>query len=387
MNQLWSLKDKRIIKIITGVRRSGKSVLFGMMQGKLLETGCSEKQIISINLENPDFTDLLDWKKLYDYVNERLLPNKKNYVFLDEIQNAADFQRAADGLFIKENVDLYLTGSNSKNKASQWATMLSGRYVDIPILPLSFKEYVSAAGTDNLPQKFRDYLENSSFPQALEFDGKDNIQKYLTGIYNTILVKDVAESLKIKDISRLERILKFMADNIGKETSANNIAKTMSADGAKINERTVESYLKALRDSHILYKADRYDVKGKKLLKTLSKYYIVDVGLRYLLLGDRQIDTGRMLENVVYLELLRRNRKVYVGKMAEKEIDFVVEGNNGTEYYQVAETVLGQATLMRELASLNAVKDHNPKFLLTMDYLPGSYNGIKQLNVIEWLLG
>ena len=181
--------------------------------------------------------------------------------------------------------------------------------------------------------------------------------------------------------------MKFMADNIGKETSANNIAKTMSADGVKINERTVESYLKALRDSYILYKADRYDVKGKKLLKTLSKYYIVDVGLRYLLLGDRHIDTGRMLENVVYLELLRRNRKVYVGKMAEKEIDFVVEGNNGTEYYQVAETVLGQATLMRELSSLNAVKDHNPKFLLTMDYLPGSYNGIKQLNVIEWLLG
>ncbi|MCL2261383.1 MAG: ATP-binding protein [Fibromonadales bacterium] len=386
MSQLLSLKDKHITKVITGVRRSGKSTLFDMIQAKLLETGIAEEQIISINLENPDYTDLLDWKKLYDYVNVRLLSDKKNYVFLDEIQNVEDFQRAADGLFIKKNVDLYLTGSNSKNKSSKWATLLSGRYVEISILPLSFKEYISSVGTDNLQQKFRNYLENSSFPQALEFDNKDDIQKYLTGIYNTILLKDVAESLKIRDIGRLERVLKFMADNIGKETSANNISNVMSSDGVKINVRTVESYLKAFCDSHILYKADRYDVKGKKLLKTLSKYYMVDVGLRYLLLGDRQIDTGRMLENVVYLELLRRNRKVYVGKVLEKEIDFVVEGKNGTEYYQVAETVLGQSTLAREVASLDGVKDHNPKFLLTMDYLPQNlHNGIRQLNIVEWL--
>jgi len=401
LNQLLSLKDKHITKILTGVRRSGKSTLFDMMQAKLLRMGVAKEQIISINLENPDYEDLLNWKKLYDYVKVRLLPDRKNYVFLDEIQNVKDFQRAADGLFIKKNVDLYLTGSNSKNKASEWATMLSGRYVEISILPLSFKEYISAVGTDSLQRKFRNYLENSSFPQALEFDNKDDIQKYLAGIYNTILLKDVAENLKIRDISRLERILKFMADNIGKETSANNISKTMSTDGVKINERTVESYLKAFCDSHILYRADRYDVKGKKLLKTLNKYYIVDVSLRYLLLGDRRIDTGRMLENIVYLELLRRNRKVYVGKIntvrktdkntgeevVAKEIDFVAEGKNGTEYYQVAETVLGQATLARELASLDAVKDHNPKFLLTMDYLPeNSYNGIRQLNIIDWLL-
>ncbi|MDR1811607.1 MAG: ATP-binding protein [Candidatus Fibromonas sp.] len=401
INQLLSLKDKHITKILTGVRRSGKSTLFDMMQAKLLETGVAEEQIISINLEDPDWTNLLNWKKLYNHVKARLLPNKKNYVFLDEIQNVEDFQRAADGLFIKKNVDLYLTGSNSKNKAGEWATMLSGRYVEISILPLSFKEYISAVGTDNLQRKFGNYLENSSFPQALEFDSRDDIQKYLAGIYNTILLKDVAESLKIRNISRLERILKFMADNIGKETSANNISKAMTADGVKINERTVESYLKAFCDSHILYRADRYDVKGKKLLKTLNKYYMVDVGLRYLLLGDRRIDTGRMLENIVYLELLRRNRRVYVGKIntirktdkdtgeevVAKEIDFVVEGKNGTEYYQVAETALGQATLARELASLNAVKDHNPKFLLTMDYLPKtSHNGIKQLNILDWLL-
>ncbi|MCL1864527.1 MAG: ATP-binding protein [Spirochaetes bacterium] len=401
MNQLCSLKDKHIIKIITGVRRSGKSTLLAMMQTKLLENDVAKEQIISINLENPDYTDLLDWKKLYDYVNIRLIPDRKNYVFLDEIQNVDDFQRAADGLFIKDNVDLYLTGSNSRKKAGEWATMLSGRYVEISILPLSFKEYISAVGTDNLQQKFRNYLENSSFPQALEFDNKDDIRKYLTGIYNTILVKDVAESLKIRHIGRLERILKFLADNIGKETSPSSISKAMKADGVKINERTVESYIEALCDSHIFYRTDRYDVKGRKLLKTLSKYYIVDVGLRYLLLGDRHIDTGRMIENIVYLELLRRNRKVYIGKINTvkrtdkdtkeeiviKEIDFVVESKNGTEYYQVAETVMGQTTLARELAPLNAVKDHNPKFLLTMDYMPqNSHNGIKQINILDWLL-
>ncbi|MDR3243159.1 MAG: ATP-binding protein [Elusimicrobiota bacterium] len=401
INQLWSLKDKHIIKVVSGIRRSGKSTLFELIKEKLIQNNVSDEQIISINFEDPQWTQLLDWNQLYDYINSRLLPDKKNYVFLDEIQNVKDFQRAADGLFIKENVDLYLTGSNSKYQLGKWATMLSGRYIEISILPLSFKEYISAVGADNLSQKFQKYMQYSSFPQALEFDTTDDTKKYLMGIYNTILVKDISESHKIRDLGRLERLIKFMADNIGKETSPYNIAQTMKTDGIIINERTVESYIKAFRDSYILYRADRYDIKGKKLLKTLSKYYIVDVGLRYLLLGDRQINSGQMLENIVYLELLRRNQNVYVGKIdavrkkntapqeqiITKEVDFVVENNNITQYYQVADTVIAEATLKRELASLNAIKDHNQKFLLTMDYLPDtSYNGIVRYNIIDWLL-
>jgi predicted AAA+ superfamily ATPase len=404
LQKLISLRDKHIVKVVTGVRRSGKSTLFRLFRECLQGSGVSPEQIIDLNMEDPAYMELLGWERLYDHVNARLLPDKKNYVFIDEVQNVADFQRAADGLFIKDNVDLYLTGSNSRVQSGKWATMLTGRYIKIQMLPLSFKEYISAAGQDNLPQKFQRYLEFGAFPQCLEFSARDDVRSYLESIYNTIILKDVAESNNFRDISRLERIVKFMADNIGKETSANNIAETMSGDGAKINVRTVEKYLKALCDSYILYRADRYDIRGKKLLKTLNKYYIVDTGLRYVLLGDRAIDTGRMLENLVYLELIRRGRKVYVGKMdvhcreknengditgryVAREIDFVAEGGDGTEYYQVSQSVLDPKTLDRELSSLKAVSDHNPKYLLTMDPLPvNSHNGIKQINILDWLL-
>jgi len=404
LQKLISTRDKRIIKVVTGVRRSGKSTLFGLFREYLFSDGVSPEQIVDLNMEDPAYRELLSWERLYDHINARLLPDKKNYVFIDEVQNVADFQRAADGLFIKDNVDLYLTGSNSRVQSGKWATMLTGRYIKIQMLPLSFKEYISATGRDDLPRKFQRYMELGSFPQCLEFSERDDVRSYLESIYNTIILKDVAESNKIRDISRLERIVMFMADNIGKETSANNIAETMSCGGAVINVRTVEKYLKALCDSYILYRADRYDVRGKKLLKTLNKYYIVDTGLRYSLLGDRQIDTGRMLENIVYLELVRRNRKVYVGKIdalgkeknesggvtrkyTAREIDFVAEGGDGREYYQVSQSVLDPKTLERELASLLAVPDHNPKYLLTLDRLPeNSHSGIKQINVIDWLL-
>jgi len=401
LQKLVSLRDKRVIKVVTGVRRSGKSTLFRLFREHLLDNGVAPEQIVDLNMEDPAYRGLLDWEGLYDYINARLLPDKMNYVFIDEVQNVADFQRAADGLFIKDNVDLYLTGSNSRIQSGKWVTMLAGRYIKIQMLPLSFKEYISAVGQDNLPQKFQKYLELGSFPQCLEFSEKDDVKSYLESIYNTIILKDVAESNNIRDISRLERIVTFMADNIGKETSANNIAETMSGNAAVMNVRTVEKYLKALCDSYILYRADRYDVRGKKLLKTLNKYYIVDTGLRYTLLGDKKTDTGRMLENIVYLELTRRNRKVYIGKMdvpsveknesgavtrkyVSREIDFVVEGSNGTEYYQVSQSVLDPKTLERELA---AVPDHNPKYLLTLDQLPvNSHNGIRQINLIDWLL-
>ncbi|MCL1972880.1 MAG: ATP-binding protein [Endomicrobia bacterium] len=388
LKNLFSFKDKQLIKIVTGVRRCGKSTLFELYQKELLKDKIPSKQIQSINMEDPAYAELMDWRKLYDYVNKRLVPGKKNYVFIDEIQNVADFEKAADGLFIKKNVDLYLTGSNSKMQSGEWATLLSGRYVEIHMLPLSFKEYHSAAYTGNLEETFRNYLENSSFPYALQLDGdKKQIRDYLGGIYNTVVLKDIVENKKIRDVSRLESVIKFMADNVGNVTSIKKISDTMTSDGIKMLPITIENYLDAFRNSFILYKISRYDVKGKKYLQTLDKYYLVDMGLRYYLLGDRKTDRGHILENIVYLELLRRGYKVYIGKVGDKEVDFAVEGADGIEYYQVADTLIQEKTLERELAPLDAIKDHNPKFILTRDFEPKtSHNGIKQLNIFDWLL-
>ena len=394
LKRLLAFKDKDLIKIVTGVRRSGKSTLFELYQSELLQMGIAQEQIQNINLEDPDYRDILDWEKLYDYVNKRLLKNKKNYIFIDEIQNIKDFQKAADGLFIKKNVDLYLTGSNSKMQSGEWATLLSGRYVEIHMFPLSFKEYASVY-TNNISKDelYSRYLDFSSFPWIINLMGnnaaedRSHVFNYLSGIYNTIVLKDVVENKKINEVGRLERVIKFMADNIGSEISIKRISDMLTSDGMKILPLTVESYLDALRDSYFLYRADRYDVKGRKLLKTLNKYYLVDMGLRRYILGSKNADTGHILENIIYLELLRRGYRVYVGKVDEKEVDFVAEGLDGTEYYQVSETVRDKNTLERELSSLNMIRDHNPKFLLTRDYeIQISHNGIKQLNVLEWLL-
>jgi uncharacterized protein len=397
LKKLLIFKDKQLIKIVTGIRRCGKSTLFELYQGELLRLGVKPEQIQSINLEEPGYREFLDWEKLYDAINARLIKNRQNYIFLDEIQNVKDFQRAADGLFIKKNVDLYLTGSNSKMQSGEWATLLSGRYVEIHMFPLSFKEYISE-DVSGVPrdQLFADYLEYGSFPflfnfrnssdNALSWD-KSSVYDYLSGIYSTIVLKDIVENKNIKEAGRLERVIKFMADSIGSEVSIKRISDMLTSDGIKIMPLTVESYLDAFRDSYILYKADRYDVKGRKLLKTLNKYYIVDIGLRRLLLGNKAVDSGHILENIVYLELLRRGYKVYIGKVDDKEVDFAVEGPDGAEYYQVSETVRGKETLARELAPFELIRDHNPKFLLTRDYEPRtSHNGIKQINVLEWLV-
>jgi uncharacterized protein len=411
INQLLSFKDIKIIKIVTGIRRCGKSTIFKLYQEKLLNFDILESQIININLENPDYEDLLNWKNLYNFINKKLISDKKNYVFIDEIQNVVDFQKCVDGLFIKDNVDLYLTGSNSKMQSGEWATLLSGRYVDIKMYPLSFKEYVSGCqiknlkNKENIPALYQQYIENSSFPQILDFIKSglllpaklpatfenfvdtEKIYPYLDGIYNTIILKDIVENNQFKDIKQLEDIIKFLADNIGYTTSINNIANILKTEGKNITVPTLENYIKAFQDSYIIYSANRYDVKGKKLLKTQDKYYLVDAGLRYFLLGNKNADRGRILENVIYLELLRRKKKVYFGKVGDLEIDFVVEGKNGLEYYQVAETVLDEKTLERELKPLNIIKDHNPKYLLTKDYANLNHNGILQMNVFEWLLG
>lgn len=387
LEELISFKDKDLIKVITGIRRCGKSTLFDLYIDYLKENGIKDEQIIRINLEDVDYDFIKNYKDLYDYVKSKLISDKQNYVLLDEVQIVEDFQRACDSLYIKKNVDLYITGSNANLLSGELATLLSGRYVEIKMLPLSFEEYISYRGESDLQQKYVDYITKSSFPYALNLENTKDIRAYLDGIYNTILIKDIATRKKISDISALDSVVRFMFDNIGNLCSSTKIANTMCSSGRNITVPTVESYLSALMEAFILYKTSRYDIKGKQILSSGAKYYVSDIGLRYYLLGSKNADQGHILENVVYLELLRRGYEVYVGKVDNSEVDFIAINEKGEEYYQVAYTVIDEKVLERELKSLENIKDHNPKYLLTMDFTPyTSYNGIKQINVLNWLL-
>jgi predicted AAA+ superfamily ATPase len=390
LKKIISYKDtEQLIKVVVGIRRCGKSTLFELYQNYLLKNKITKKQIQNINFEDKANRHLLNWKSLYDYIVTRLIKNKKNYVFLDEIQNVQDFQKAVDSLHLKKNVDLYITGSNAYLLSGELATLISGRYVEIKMFPLSFKEYVSALkDKTNLPEKFNDYLNNSSFPYTLNFNrNRVQINEYLDSLYNAVILKDVVQKKKISDVSRLEKLITFMFDNIGNETSINNIKKQMESDNFKIDVQTIENYLSALINSYILYKVGRYDIKGKELLKTNDKYYIADMGLRSYLLNNTTRDIGHMLENVVYLELLRRGYKISIGKVGDKEVDFVAQNIDGiVEYYQVSQSVIDPKTFDREIMPLDNIKDHNPKFLLTMDYADLSYNGIRQINLLNWLM-
>lgn len=389
LNELISFKDKQLIKVITGIRRCGKSTLFELYQDYLLENGVNTEQIIYINLEDAEYDDIQDYKELYTYIKDKLVSNKKNYVFLDEVQRVNEFQKAVDSLFIKKNIDLYITGSNAYLLSGELATLLSGRYVEIKMLPLSFKEFLSAFENNiDLCKKYNQYLTNSSFPYTLELKNKKDIRTYLDGIYTSVILKDVVARRRISDVSMLESVIRFMFDNIGNLCSITKISNSMTSAGRKISVQTIESYLTALCDSFILYKASRYDVKGKQYLKTGEKYYLADIGLRYYLLGTKKAEVGHILENIIYLELLRRGYEIHIGKVGQSEVDFIAINENGTEYYQVASTVRDEATLSRELAPLDSINDHNPKFLLTLDDDPAcSHNGIKQLNAIDWLIG
>ena len=387
LKDLISFKEKDLIKIVTGIRRCGKSTLFDLYIEYLLSTGVGKKQIIRINLEEYEFNDIEDYNDLYNYVNSKLLTDKMNYVFIDEVQKIIDFQKACDSLYIKKNVDLYITGSNSKLLSGELATLLSGRYIEIKMLPLSFKEYISYVGENDIQKKYVNYITNSSFPYTLKLDNYREIRMYLDGLYNTVIVNDIAERKEISDIGMLKDVIKFMFDNVGNLCSSTSIANTMTSNGRKISVPTVEKYLEALVESFILYKVSRYDIKGKNYLTTGSKYYLSDIGLRYYLLGSKNTDEGHILENVVYLELIRRGYNVYIGKNDDNEVDFVAVNEKGEEYYQVSYTVKDEKTLERELKPLNNINDHNPKFLLTTDYTPyTSHNGIKQVNVFDWLL-
>ena len=390
LNKLIALKDKKIIKVVTGVRRCGKSKILEMYRKWLLEQGVEEERIVSINFEDLDFEDLTDYKKLHTYLKEHLVKDNMTYIFLDEIQNVEQFPKVVDSLYIKDNVDIYITGSNAHMLSSEIATLLSGRYIQIEMLPLSFKEYMISTGSMNdRGIKYVDYLQNSSFPYTLELEGQsDEIRSYLEGLYNTIVVKDIINHSKISEPMMLKSILKFIFDNIGNPLSSKKIADTMTSSGRRIDTRTVEKYLDALTESYIIYQAKRYNIKGKQYLKTLEKYYVVDIGLRLMLLGSKQIDAGQILENIVYLELLRRGYDVYVGKVDEFEVDFVAQNGKGTTYFQVALSVRDEKTLERELRSLRAIKDHYPKILLTMDDDPEvHYDGIRRINARDWLLG
>lgn len=390
LDSLISLKDKQLIKVVTGIRRCGKSTLFELYQEYILQNGVEQEQIIAFNLEDGDYADTEDSKALYELVKERLLPDKMNYIFLDEVQRVTDFQKAVDGLFIKKNCDVYITGSNAYLLSGELATLLSGRYVEIKMLPLSFREYVSAFPENaSIDRLYQDYIHNSSFPYTLELKRQKDIRQYLGGIYDSIVLKDIVARKRFPDVTMLQSVVRFLFDNIGNMCSTKKIADTMTSAGRKIAVHTVESYLTALTDSFIFYRVGRYDIKGKQYLKTGDKYYAADIGLRYNVLGSKKADAGHILENIVYLELLRRGYEVYVGKVGPAEVDFIAIGEEGEEYYQVAYTVIDAdgKTLERELAPLDAISDHNPKYLLTMDLGPMvSHNGIKQVNVLDWLL-
>ena len=394
-------KDRQIIKVVSGVRRCGKSTLFEIYKDFLLENGVAKNQIISINFEDMDYEELTDYKKLYEYIKSKMIGDKKNYIFLDEIQHVDKFEKVVDSLFIKENTDLYITGSNAYFMSSELATLLSGRYIELKMLPLSFKEYYQAKLeyekmeqkenriSKTLIQYYNEYIVNSSFPYTLQLDSDlKNIHEYLSGIYNSVLLKDIVARLKISDVMRLESVVKYIFDNIGNLTSLSKIANTLTSMGRKTDAKTIEKYIRGLTDSLLVHEVSRYNIKGKEFLSTLSKYYVADLGLRQMILGNRNIDMGHILENVIYLELIRRKGNVYVGQFDKNEIDFVVINSNEIEYYQVALTVLDENTLKRELDAFKNIKDNYPKYLITLDdvMVNTDYDGIKVVNALEWLL-
>ena len=394
-------KDRQIIKVVSGVRRCGKSTLFEIYKDFLLENGVAKNQIISINFEDMDYEELTDYKKLYEYIKSKMIEDKRNYIFLDEIQHVDKFEKVVDSLFIKENTDLYITGSNAYFMSSELATLLSGRYVELKMLPLSFKEYYQAKlEYEKLEQKenrilktliqyYNEYIVNSSFPYTLQLDSDlKNIHEYLSGIYNSVLLKDIVARLKISDVMRLESVVKYIFDNIGNLTSLSKIGNTLTSMGRKTDAKTIEKYIRGLTDSLLVHEVSRYNIKGKEFLSTLSKYYVADLGLRQMILGNRNIDMGHILENIIYLELIRRKGNVYVGQFDKNEIDFVVINSNEIEYYQVALTVLDENILKRELDAFKNIKDNYPKYLITLDdvMVNTDYDGIKVVNALEWLL-
>lgn len=389
MSALSRWKDKKTVKVVTGIRRCGKSSLLRMFREQLLSEGIETSQIQDINFEDMDNEPLLDYHALYSHVKTNLRPDKMNYLFFDEIQMVDGFQRVVDSLFLLDNVDIYITGSNAYLLSGEIATLLTGRYVEIRLFPFSFSEYTKGLTPGvSVESAYRKYIEYGAFPYILQIkDNKEMVREYLSGLYNTIVLKDVVSRKKITDVMMLQSIVRFLADNIGNISVIKRISDTMTSMGRKITSHTVENYITALLDSFIFYSVPRYDAKGKQLLKTGQKIYLADTGLRNVINGTKGGDLGHILENVVYLELARRGYEIYVGKVGDAEIDFITIKQGLKCYYQVSLSVRDETTLKRELAPLESLTDNFPKYLLTLDNDPVVYhNGIKQVYALDWLL-
>ena len=398
LEQLKKWRGESVIKVITGIRRCGKSTLLEIYQDYLKTQGVEDSQIISVNFEELEYEDLLDYKALYNYITERLHPEKTTYVFLDEIQRVESFQKAVDSLYVKKNTDIYITGSNAYLLSGELATLLSGRYVEINMLPLSFAEYCELRQNEDKETVFSEYMKTGGLPYVAKLlDQSDMVNAYLEGIYNTIIVKDIEErqkrkekdpdKRKVNDISLLKNISKFMAGSIGSPISVKSIADYLASEGRKTSQNTVDDYVKALVEPYIFYPVERYDVIGKQLLKTNQKFYIVDLGLRRHLLARQKYDLGFSLENIIFFELLRRGYRVNIGKVGTAEVDFVARKNDSVRYFQVTASMTEESTFVREMAPLKNMKDNYPKYVLTLDrFTPGNYDGIEVMNAIDWLL-
>lgn len=398
LQKLTAWKDKQVIKVVTGIRRCGKSTLLDLYKELLLKNGVCYEQIVSVNFEELENEQFLDYKKLYDHLIGKLQKGKTTYIFLDEIQKVPGFEKVVDSLYVKKNVDLYITGSNSYLLSSELSTLLSGRYIEIKMLPFSFKEYVQAKNENDKEKMLADYMKNGSFPYISTIpDSGELTEEYIEGIYNTVVVKDIEErqnrkektgtKRKITDIALLKSIAKYLASVIGSPVSVKSITDYIVSGGRKVSQNTIDDYIDALTESFVFYPAERFDVNGKQLLKQNGKYYIVDLGLRRYLLPKRNYDLGFSLENLVFLELVRRGFTVNIGKIGVQEIDFVAKKGDCTQYIQVSASLTEQSTFERELSSLKMIKNNFPKIILTLDkFTLGNYEGIEVKSVIDWLL-
>jgi hypothetical protein len=393
LDVLKVLKDRNLIKVATGVRRCGKSTLMLQFQD-VLRAENEAVSIIDINIDMPDFRFLAEksWKDVYDFIVEHLKKNVTNYVFIDEVQNVKEFEKLLEGLYVHPNIDLYVTGSNAFLLSSELATLLTGRAYEIHVLPFSFAEFISFTGkSNNLDRAFAEYLRTGGFPEAvrLSADGNQFTLDYLQMVFNTIFSNDISARRSIYSEESYLEVVNFLIDSIGSNVSASNISNTLKANKKPIDNKTVSKYIASLVESYLFYRVKRYDIKGKQHLSTQEKYYLVDLGFRNALLGKELLsDAGHLLENVIYLELKRRNHQIWIGKTNNLEVDFVVRNNEGfTQYIQVSQTVQNPNTLERELAPFNSISDHHEKLLITMDFETGTYNGIKKINAIDWLIG
>jgi predicted AAA+ superfamily ATPase len=388
LEKLRKSKDLDFIKVITGIRRSGKSTLLKQFQAELIKSGIPQKNIISVNFEDLESEPLLDYHQLYKHLNEQLNESESFYLFLDEIQQVANFEKVLNSLFLKKNVDIYVTGSNAYMLSGELATLLSGRYIEVPVYPLSFKEFHAYQQGDSITNFYK-YLEKGGFPYTTQIFDEQILQDYMQGIINTVLIKDVLNRKKQSDSLLVESIVKFIFSSSGSLISIKKIVDTLTSMSRKTSSPTLESYLSALLEAFVFFKVDRYDVHGKKHLQLNSKYYVVDVGLKNAYLGKHRNDIGHDLENIVYLELLRRGYDVFIGSIPREnvEIDFIAQKNGEKHYFQVSATVMDQSTFAREVKSLQLITDNFPKMLLTLDRITTGKEGIKQINLIDWLLG